>query len=88
MPPADIPCRCAVGLACLENRESFQSYAWNEVYISGRWVALDALLGQSQVDAAHIKISDTSLAGFSSFAAFEALSQVFNKMTIEPREIR
>jgi transglutaminase-like putative cysteine protease len=85
---AGIPTRCAVGIVYAEPLGGFGPHMWNEVYVNRRWVALDSAFKQSQVDATHIKMLDTSLDGVSPFEAFMPVLQVFQNLSIEPLEIR
>jgi hypothetical protein len=64
------------------------SRLWNEVYVKGRWVAVDATFAQTQVDAVHIKLSESSLDGLAPFEAFLPVVRVLGKMTIVPVETR
>ena len=48
---AGIPAHPVTGLLHLGGR--FYLHSWTEVYV-GRWVPVDAMLGQSPADAAHI----------------------------------
>ncbi len=83
-----VPCRVVVGLVYVDQLGGFGPHLWNEVYVNGHWVAIDATFNQSQVDATHLKISATSLDGVSPFEAFEPVTRVFNQLKIEPLEIR
>jgi hypothetical protein len=56
-----IPSRVAMGLTYVGG--IFGGHAWTEVWIDGRWIALDATLGLGSVDAAHIRFSASSLDG-------------------------
>jgi transglutaminase-like putative cysteine protease len=85
---AGIPARCVVGLVYAPTQGGFGPHMWNEVYVNGRWVAIDAAFGQSQVDATHIKMADTSLDGAAPFESFLPVLRVFQSMKIEPLEIR
>jgi hypothetical protein len=85
---AGIPARVAVGLLYVPRLRGFGFHMWNEVYVNGRWVAVDAAFDQSEVDAVHIKLSDSSLDGVSPYEAFLSVMRVSNKLTIEPVEIR
>jgi hypothetical protein len=90
---AGIPSRCAVGLVYAENisntgKNGFGPHMWTEVFVNGRWVAIDAAFNQSQVDATHIKLADTSLDGVAPFEAMLPVLQVFQGLTIEPVEVR
>ena len=61
---------------------------WNEVYVNRRWVAVDSAYDQSQVDAAHIKLSDSSLDGVAPFESFLPVTRVIGKLKMEVVEIR
>ena len=56
-----IPSRVAMGLTYVGG--IFGGHAWTEVWIDGRWLALDATLGLGSVDAAHIRFGVSSLEG-------------------------
>jgi hypothetical protein len=71
-----------------ENLGGFGPHMWNEVYVNRRWVAIDAAYDQSEVDATHLKLSTSSLDGVAPFEAFLPVLKVFNKITIEPTEVR
>ena len=83
-----IPARVAIGLVYVDHLGGFGFHMWNEVYVNRRWVAIDAAFDQTEVDAVHLKLSDTSLAGVSPYEAFLPVVRVMNKLTLEPREIR
>lgn len=85
---AGIPCRVVIGLVYDEPRQAFGFHMWDEVYVNRRWVAIDAAFDQSQVDGVHLKLTDSSLDGVSPFEAFLAVTRLFNKLTIEPVEVR
>lgn len=59
---AGIPTRIVNGLVYSKEYEGFLYHAWPEVYV-GEWRALDPTLGQSMVDATHIKLSEGSKEG-------------------------
>jgi hypothetical protein len=87
-----IPARVAVGLLYMDDDrrklKGFGFHMWHEVYVNQRWVALDSSWDQSSVDAAHIKLADTSLEGVSPFEAFLPILRVHGKLTIDPVELR
>ncbi len=85
---AGIPARCAIGLVYAQPLGGFGPHMWTEVFVNGRWVALDATFNQSQVDATHIKLTDSSLDGVAPFEAFLPVLKVLSTMQIEPLEIR
>lgn len=87
-----IPARVAVGLIYVDDKsftdKGFGFHMWHEVYINGRWVALDSSFEQSNVDATHIKLSESSMEGVSPFESFLPILRVQGKVTIEPLELR
>ena len=85
---AGIPSRVAVGVIYVEAHGGFGYHMWNEIYINGRWIALDPTWDQATVDAVHIKLSDSSLEGVSPFETFMPVLRVSGKLDIEPIEIR
>ena len=89
---AGIPSRVAVGLLYVDNErqriKGFGYHVWHEVYVNGRWVALDSSWDQSLVDATHIKLGDTSLDGVAPFEAFLPIARVQGKLEIDPIELR
>ncbi len=48
-----VPSRIASGLVALE--DSFYYHAWTELYLDGRWLAVDPVFGQYPADATHIR---------------------------------
>jgi hypothetical protein len=85
---AGVPARVAVGLVYAEPLKGFGFHLWNEVFVNRRWVAIDSAFKQDEVDAVHIKLSDSSLDGVSPFDAFMPIVRVLGKMTLEPLEVR
>jgi Transglutaminase-like superfamily len=60
-----VPSRTAIGLIYAEPTEikkapAFAFHMWTEVWIKGRWIAIDATLGKGYVGATHLKITDHS----------------------------
>jgi hypothetical protein len=85
---AGIPARVAVGVVYADHLGGFGFHQWNEVYVNRRWVALDASFDQSQVDAVHIKLTDSSLDGVSPFETFMGVVKLFKKTGLDVVEIR
>lgn len=81
---AGIPARTAVGLVYVDSLGGFGFHMWNEVYVNRRWVAVDATFRQSEVDATHIKLGDSSLSTVAPYESFMSVVRVFNRMKIEP----
>jgi hypothetical protein len=83
-----IPSRVAIGLIYGEPQQGFGFHMWNEVYVNRRWVAIDASFDESQVDAVHLKLSETSLDGVSPLEAFQSVLRVLGKLKIEAVEVQ
>lgn len=83
-----IPARVVTGLVYANHLGGFGFHMWNEVYVNRRWVAIDSAFDQDQVDAVHIKLSDSSLDGVAPFETFVAVSRVFGKLKLDVVEIR
>ena len=87
-----IPSRAAIGLIYVNNDrqrlKGFGFHMWPEVYVNRRWVAVDSSWGQTEVDATHIKLIDTSLEGVSPFESFLPILRVQGKLEIDPIETR
>ncbi|MDG2149117.1 MAG: transglutaminase-like domain-containing protein [Planctomycetota bacterium] len=56
-----LPSRVAMGLVYVGG--IFGGHAWTEVWVDGRWIALDATLGLGFVDPSHIRFGASSLEG-------------------------
>jgi transglutaminase-like putative cysteine protease len=83
-----VPARVVIGLIYVDHLDGFGYHMWNEVHVNKRWVALDPSWNQTEVDAVHIKLTETSLDGVSPFEAFLPLVRVMGKLSIEPIELR
>lgn len=83
-----VPSRIVVGLVYVDKLGGFGYHMWVEVFVNNRWVAIDPSFNQTSVDAVHIKLSESSLAGVTPFEAFLPLITVVNRLQIEPIEIR
>ncbi|QDU53289.1 transglutaminase-like domain-containing protein [Gimesia panareensis] len=80
-----LPSRVAVGLVYIQSRASFGGHMWTEVYLDGRWIPLDATLGQGGIGAGHIKLADSSLSenAPAPLAIFLPILQAVGKLSIE-----
>jgi len=58
-----IPARVAMGLVHSEAAGGFAYHMWTECWLGGRWMPLDATLGQGGIGAAHLKLGHSSLDG-------------------------
>ncbi|XOV83046.1 MAG: transglutaminase family protein [bacterium] len=60
---AGYPARNVYGLAYKDGADpAFMFHAWNEVYVDGRWRAVDPTWNQTRVDASHLPLSDAQAA--------------------------
>jgi hypothetical protein len=85
----DIPARVVIGLIYEPvHLKGFGYHMWCEVYVNRRWVAVDPSWKQANVDAVHIKISESSLEGVSPFEAFLPVVRLMGKTQIEMIELR
>jgi hypothetical protein len=84
---AGIPARVAIGLVYMDRPQAFGYHMWNEVHVEGRWIPLDATLGEGGIGAAHLKIAQSHLDGASAYTAFLPVVRVLGKLKIEVEEI-
>lgn len=78
-----IPARVAIGLVYSAKEKGFAYHMWNEVYLDGRWVPLDATLGEGRVSADHLKLADSDLPDASGLVAFMPVQNVLGRLKIE-----
>jgi hypothetical protein len=79
-----IPARVAMGL--VYTRQSFAYHMWDEVYLSGRWVPIDATLGRGGIGAAHLKIAHSSFDGPTAYNSLLPVAQAAGRLKIEVLE--
>ncbi len=82
-----IPARVSIGLIYISAAQGFGYHMWNEVWIDGRWIPLDATLAHGGIGAAHLKLADSSLRGTTAFSTFLSVSQVIGQLKIEILEV-
>ncbi len=82
-----IPARAAMGLVYMQGNQSFGYHMWNEVYVGGRWIPIDATLGRGGIGAAHLKLAHSSLKGASAYSSFLPVIQVIGRLKIEVLEV-
>lgn len=82
-----IPARVAVGLVYMQGTGSFGYHMWNEVYVDGRWIPIDATLGRGGIGAAHLKLAHSSLKGASAYSSFLPVIQVIGRLKVEVLEV-
>ena len=59
---------------------------WNEAWVDGRWIPLDATLGQGGIGAAHLKIDHSNLQGQGAETAVLSVVQVINQLKMRVLE--
>ena len=82
-----IPARCAIGLVYVESEQAFAFHMWSEAWIDGHWLPLDATLGFGGTGAAHIKVSDSSLADGTGMESMLPVLQLIGDVEIEVLEV-
>jgi transglutaminase-like putative cysteine protease len=78
----------AIGLVYHEPSGGFAYHLWTEAWLGDRWVPFDATLARGGIGGAHLKITDSNLAGASATSAFLPVLQVLGQMEIESAEIQ
>ncbi len=80
-----IPSRIAVGLVYVPPRSSFGGHMWCEAWLDGKWIPLDATLGQGGIGAAHIKLGQSSFSDDAAapITAFLPLLRILGDLEIE-----
>ncbi len=81
-----IPARVVVGLVYSPLDQGFAFHMWNEAWVEGRWIPLDATLGQGGIGAAHVKISHSNLGGEGTDVALLSVIPVINQLKIRVLE--
>ena len=83
-----IPARVAIGLVYFGRDDpGFAYHMWTEVWISDRWVPLDATLARGGIGAAHLKLATSSLKGASAYSAFLPVVQVLGQLKLRLEEV-
>ena len=82
-----IPARVAIGLVYQAGTQSFAYHMWDELWVGDHWLPLDATLGRGGIGAAHLKLTDSSLAGAQAYSCFLPVAQVIGQLKIEILEV-
>ncbi len=82
-----IPARVAIGLVYQPASQGFVYHMWNQLWIDDRWVPMDATLGRGGIGAAHLKLTDSNLAGAQAYSSFLPIAQVIGQLKIEILEV-
>lgn len=80
-----LPARAAIGL--VYQNGAFLYHMWTEVYLSGRWIAVDGTLARGGIGAAHLKLAHSNLVGASAYSAMLPVMKVARKLKIEIVEV-
>jgi hypothetical protein len=83
---AAVPSRLAVGLVYVNDTRRgpvMGFHMWLEVWIKGKWIALDPTLGDGSIGAAHLKIADHSWSDIQSQTPLLPVARVLGKVKIE-----
>ncbi len=85
-----IPSKVAVGMVYVQSRASFGGHMWTEAFLGGKWIPLDATLGQGGIGAAHIKLAESSFADDAPtpVTTFLPLLNVLGKLKIEVLDVQ
>jgi hypothetical protein len=78
-----IPARVAIGLVYQTSSQGFVYHMWNELWIGNQWVPMDATLGRGGIGAAHLKLTDSNLAGAQAYSSFLPVAQVIGQLKVE-----
>jgi hypothetical protein len=83
---AGIPSRTAVGLVYVDDPDRgplLGFHMWTEVWVKGRWLMLDAVLGKGSVGAAHLKVADHSWHDTQTLAPLLPVTRVLGRIKVE-----
>lgn len=83
----DLPARVAIGLVYAPGMNGFLYHMWNEIYVDGRWIPLDATLGRGGIGAGHLKLSHSNLEGASAYSCFLPVAEVLGRLHVKVLEI-
>lgn len=83
-----IPSRTVIGLVHLPTQQAMGYHMWIEVWIGGKWYALDPTLGQGRVGAAHVKIADQHWNDTQSLLPFLPLTRILGRLEIEVLSVK
>ncbi len=78
-----IPARVAAGLVYMPRSQTFGGHMWTEVYLSGRWIALDGTLAKGGIGGGHLQLTHSPLAGAAAYDIFFPVMLVVGRLKIE-----
>jgi len=80
---AGVPTRTAIGLVHVPSERAMCFHMWFEVWVNGRWYALDGTLGQGHVGAGHVKVLDAHWNGTDSFLPLLPVVRLLGKLKLD-----
>ncbi|MCS6977289.1 MAG: transglutaminase domain-containing protein [Gemmatales bacterium] len=83
-----VPSRTVIGLVHVPTQRAMGFHMWIEVWINGKWYALDPTLGQGRVGATHLKISDQHWNDTQSLLPFLPLTRILGRLEIEVLSVK
>lgn len=81
-----VPARTAAGLVYVPREQALGFHLWLEVWVDGRWYALDPTLGQGRVGAGHLKLADQHWNGAESLAPLQPVLNMIGRLEVSVRE--
>lgn len=81
-----VPARTAAGLVYVPGEQALGFHLWLEVWVDGRWYALDPTLGQGRVGAGHLKLADQHWNGAESLAPLQPVLSMIGRLEVSVRE--
>jgi transglutaminase-like putative cysteine protease len=81
-----VPSRTALGLVYANDRQKgplMAFHMWIEVWVNGKWIALDPTLGLDTVGGAHLKISDHSWDNITDLTPLLPVINVVGRLSIQ-----
>ncbi|MCA9198927.1 MAG: transglutaminase domain-containing protein, partial [Planctomycetales bacterium] len=78
-----IPARIVIGLIYSPERQGFLYHMWNEVWVTDRWVALDATLGRGGIGAGHLRFRASNLASETAYGLISPVLRIMGRLQIE-----
>ena len=67
---------------------NFGYHMWNELFINGQWIPMDALFGEAGIGATHIKLAHSSLTGVSAISSLLPVIEMISRVQIEVLEVK
>lgn len=77
-----VPARVAVGLV-FDGKDGFAFHMWTEVWISDRWIPLDAIRGDGGIGGTHLKLAHSNLKVASMTTALFPVFNVLGRLELE-----